>query len=138
VALLLPAFALFGTIYVLFFALTPARYRKRGCHKWPGALLITVWWLATVELLPLAIRLVGGYSLTYGSLASVMIVLIFFFMVGLGVVAGAELNAALAEVRPTALKGEVYSGPFKDELEVEEPQPGEDVVQELETGGPQL
>jgi membrane protein len=133
-----PALALFGTIYVLFYALTPARYRKRGCHKWPGALLITVWWLATVELLPLAIRMVGGYSLTYGSLASVMIVLIFFFMVGVGLVAGAELNAALAEVRPTALKGEVYSGPFRDELEVEEPQPGEDVVQELETGGPQL
>ncbi|MBA2466357.1 MAG: YihY/virulence factor BrkB family protein [Sphingomonas sp.] len=133
-----PAIALFGTIYVLLLALTPSRYRRRGCHKWPGALLITIWWLATVELLPQAIRLAGGYDLTYGSLASVMIVLIFFFMVGLGVVAGAELNAALAEVRPTALKGEVYSGPFKDELEVEEPQPGEDVAQELETGGPQL
>ena len=133
-----PAVALFGTIYVLFFALTPSRYRRKGCLKWPGALLITVWWLATVELLPETIRLVGGYSLTYGSLASVMIVLIFFFMVGLGVVAGAELNAALAEVRPTALKGEVYSGPYKDELEVEEQQPGEDVVAELDTGGPQL
>ena len=133
-----PAVALFGTVYALFFALTPSRYRRRGCHKWPGALLITLWWLATVELLPEAISLVGGYDLTYGSLASVMIVLIFFFMVGLGVVAGAELNAALAEVRPTALKGEVYSGPFKDELEVEEPQPGEDVVAELETEGPQL
>ena len=133
-----PAIALFGTIYALFYALTPARYRKRGCRKWPGALLITLWWLATVELLPETISLVGGYDLTYGSLASVMIVLIFFFMIGLGVVAGAELNAALAEVRPTALKGEIYSGPFKDELEVEEPQPGEDVPAELETGGPQL
>ena len=97
-----------------------------------------MWWLATVELLPETISLVGGYDLTYGSLASVMIVLIFFFMVWLGVVAGAELNAALAEVRPTALKGEIYSGPFKDELEVEEPQPGQDVPVELETGGPQL
>ena len=133
-----PAIALFGTIYALFFALTPSRYRKSDCRKWPGALLITLWWLATVELLPEAIRMVGGYDLTYGSLASVMIALIFFFMVGLGVVAGAELNAALAEVRPTALKGEVYSGPFRDELEVEEPQLGEDVVVELETKGHQL
>ena len=133
-----PAVALFGTIYALFFALTPSRYRRKGCRKWPGALLITVWWLATVELLPVTIRMVGGYSLTYGSLASVMIALIFFFVIGLGVVAGAELNAALAEVRPTALKGEVYTGPYKDELEVEDPQPGEDVVAELETGGPQL
>ena len=35
-----------------FFALTPARYRKRHCKKWPGVLLVTLWWLITVELLP--------------------------------------------------------------------------------------
>ena len=135
---IVPALALFGTIYGLFFALTPARYRKQGCPKWPGAMLITVWWLGTVELLPAAIGLIGGYDLTYGSLAGVMIVLLFFFMIGLGVVAGAELNAALAEVKPTALKGEIYSGPFKDELEVEEPQPGEDIELVPAEGGPQL
>ena len=133
-----PAVALYGTIYTLLFVLTPARYRKKGCRKWPGALLITSWWLATVELLPRTIALLGGYDLTYGSLAGVMVVLLFFFLVGLGVVMGAELNAALAETKPTALKGEVYTGPFRDELEVEEPQPGEDVVAELETGGAKL
>jgi len=135
---LVPALTLFFTFYVLFFALTPARYRKYGCRKWPGALLITAWWLATVEVLPSTLALLGGYSLTYGSLAGVMIALIFFFVIGLGVVTGAELNAALAEGGATALKGEVYSGPYTDQLEVEEPQPGEDVVAELETGGPQL
>jgi membrane protein len=118
--------------------LTPSRYRRPGCKKWPGALLITGWWLATVELLPWAISMFGGYDLTYGSLAGVMVVLIFFFIIGLGVVAGAELNAALAEVKPTALKGEVYSGPFKDQLEVEEPQPGEDVALVKEQGEPEL
>jgi membrane protein len=135
---LVPAATLFVTFYALFFALTPARYRKRNCRKWPGALLITAWWLATVEILPSVLGLLGGYSLTYGSLAGVMISLIFFFVVGLGVVTGAELNAALAESGATALKGEVYSGPYTDQLEVEEPQPGEDVEVELETGGPQL
>jgi membrane protein len=133
-----PGGMMFLTFYSLFYALTPARYRKRGCRKWPGALLVTLWWLATVQLLPQAIGLFGGYSLTYGSLAGVMIALLFFFVIGLGVVMGCELNAALAEGGATALKGEVYSGPFKDELEVEEPQPGEDVDLEFETGGPQL
>jgi membrane protein len=133
-----PGLTLFFTFYVLFYALTPSRYRKHGCRKWPGALLITVWWLATVEVLPDVLGLLGGYSLTYGSLAGVMIALIFFFIIGLGVVTGAELNAALAEGGATALKGEVYSGPYTDQLEVEEPQPGEDVETELETGGPQL
>jgi membrane protein len=135
---LVPAATLFFTFYALFFALTPARYRKYGCRKWPGALFITAWWLVTVELLPVVLGLFGGYSLTYGSLAGVMITLLFFFAVGLGVVIGAELNAALAESGATALKGEVYTGPYTDELEVEEPQPGEDVQAELETGGPQL
>jgi membrane protein len=135
---LVPAATLFVTFYLLFFALTPARYRKHGCRKWPGALFITLWWLATVEILPSALGMLGGYSLTYGSLAGVMIALIFFFIVGLGVVIGAELNAALAEGGATALKGEVYTGPYTDELEVEEPQPGEDVQPVLETGGPQL
>lgn len=135
---LVPAATLFVTFYALFFALTPARYRKRTCRKWPGALLITIWWLATVEILPSVLGLLGGYSLTYGSLAGVMISLIFFFVVGLGVVTGAELNAALAESGATALKGEVYSGPYTDQLEVEEPQPGEDVEVVVQTGGPQL
>jgi membrane protein len=135
---LVPAATLFFTFYVLFYALTPSRYRKQGCRKWPGALFITAWWLATAEILPWVLGLLGGYTRTYGSLAGVMIALLFFFAVGLGVVIGAELNAALAEGGATALKGEVYTGPYTDELEVEEPQPGEDVEPILETGGPQL
>jgi membrane protein len=133
-----PAVTLFATFYALFFALTPSRYRKSRCRKWPGALFITVWWLGTVEILPSALSLFGGYTRTYGSLAGVMIALIFFFVVGLGVVIGAELNAALAESGATALKGEIYTGPYTDELEVEEPQPGEDVKVVIEAGGPQL
>jgi membrane protein len=135
---IVPALALFGTVYVLFYALTPSRYRRPECRKWPGALLITLWWLATVEVLPWTLSAFGGYDLTYGSLAGVMVVLIFFFLIGLGVVTGAELNAALAEVKPMALKGEVYSGPFKDQLEVEEPQPGEDVELAPQQGEPEL
>jgi membrane protein len=134
---IVPAATLFFTFYVLFYALTPSRYRK-GYRKWPGALSITVWWLVTVELLPNVLSLFGGYGRTYGSLAGVMIALIFFFVVGIGVVVGAELNAALAESGATALKGEVYTGPYTDELEVEEPQPGEDVEPVLETRGQQL
>ena len=135
---IVPGLTLFGTVYAIFFVLTPLRYRRPGCRKWPGALLVTLWWMATVEVLPWTLSIFGGYDLTYGSLAGVMVVLIFFFIVGLGVVAGAELNAALAEVEPTALKGEVYEGPFKDQLEVEEPQPGEDVEPVSKTGEAEL
>ncbi|MEO5577887.1 MAG: YihY/virulence factor BrkB family protein [Sphingomicrobium sp.] len=127
-----PAIALFVTFYFTLLALTPSRYRKIGCRKWPGALLITVWWLATAELLPVTLSLLGGYEITYGSLAGVAIVLIFFFVIGLGVVTGAELNAALADPGAYALKGEVYSGPFVAELEVDEPAPDEDIINEIQ------
>src|SRR4051812_36588079 len=93
---LVPAATLFFTFYVLFFALTPARYRRRECRKWPGALLITVWWLATAEILPWVLGLLGGYSLTYGRLARGMILLIFFFVVWVGGGVGARLHAPLA------------------------------------------
>ncbi len=124
---IVPALTLYLTVYLLILVLTPSRYRKVTCRKWPGALLITLWWIATAALLPQAIGLAGGYDLTYGSLAGVMIALLFFFVVGLGVVMGAELNAALAETGPVALEGEVFRGPHADELEVEAPQPGEKV-----------
>src|ERR1044071_1722872 len=59
---LVPAATPFFPLSVLFLALTPARYRKRSCRKWPGALLITAWWLATVEILPSVLGLLGGYT----------------------------------------------------------------------------
>lgn len=92
-----PALGLFGSIYLLFLTLTPARYRSRRYPKWPGALLVTVWWLAVAGFLPPLMRGVFAYNLTYGSLAGMMIALFFFWLVGLGMVFGAELNAALAE-----------------------------------------
>jgi membrane protein len=130
VAKVVPGLTLYLTVYLVITVLTPSRYRKRGCRKWPGALLITLWWILTAELLPKAISLAGGYDLTYGSLAGVMIALLFFFVVGLGVVMGAELNAALAETGPTALEGEVFKGPHAHELEVEAPEPGEKVAKD--------
>jgi membrane protein len=97
-----PALVLFGSLYLLFLGLTPKRYRA-GCRKWPGAAFVAVWWVATTALLPAILSELGGYDHTYGSLAGVMIALIFFFIIGLGLVIGAELNAALAETpRPTA------------------------------------
>ena len=90
--------------------------------------MVTAWWLATVELLP-GTQLLGGYDLTYGSLAGVMIALMFFFVIGLGVVTGAELNAALAEAGGHALKGEIYTGRSSTSSRSRKPQPGEDVAQ---------
>lgn len=101
---LVPVAALFAAMYVMFYTLTPAKYRSRRYPKWPGALLTTVWWMATTALTPLIFYQLTNYDLTYGSLASVMIALMFFFIIGLGVVVGAQLNAALAEIPLSAVE----------------------------------
>lgn len=88
---------LFVSLYLLFYTLTPSRYRKRRYPKWPGALATTLWWIAVTLALPPLLASLLSYDLTYGSLAGVMVALFFFYLVGLGVVIGAELNAALAE-----------------------------------------
>ena len=92
-----PALVLYGSLYLLFLSLTPSTYRDSCYPKWPGALFVTVWWVAVTISLPPLLRVFFSYNLTYGSLAGVMIALFFFWLVGLGMVVGAELNAALAE-----------------------------------------
>ena len=93
---LLPMGMLFGALYLLFFTLTPQKYRRARYPKWPGAALVTLWWGLVSLALPVLLRSLFQYDMTYGSLAGVMIALFFFWLVGLGMVTGAELNAALA------------------------------------------
>jgi len=92
-----PGFGLFGSIYALFYILTPSPYRKKRYPKWPGAVATTLWWVGVTVALPQVLRSFFAYNLTYGSLAGIIITLLFFWLVGLGVVIGAQLNAALAE-----------------------------------------
>lgn len=89
---------LFVSLYVIFKVLTPHRFRASGCPVWPGALFTTAVWVASTHLLPRVLGLFGGYSLTYGSLAGVIVTLTFFYLIGIGLVIGAQLNAALALV----------------------------------------
>jgi membrane protein len=90
-----PALVMFGALYALFYSVTPRKYRR--CPIWPGAAFTAAWWVGMTTGLPWALSQLGGYDLTYGSLAGVVVLLTFFYLIGLGVVFGAHLNAALAE-----------------------------------------
>ena len=94
---IVPVVGLYFSLYLLFYTLTPKRYRSRQYPKWPGVFLTTVWWAMVTSALPPLLRSFFSYDMTYGSLAGMMITLFFFWLVGLGVVIGAEFNAALAE-----------------------------------------
>ena len=101
---LVPLAMLVVALYVIFYSLTPSKYRYTSCPKWPGALFTAVWWMLVTISLPPILATLGSYDLTYGSLAGVIITLIFFWFVGLGLVFGAHLNAALAESPEPRLK----------------------------------
>lgn len=102
---IVPAAGVFISIFMLFVALTPRQFRFKIYPKWPGALLVSVWWVVVSVALPPVLRSLFTYDLTYGSLAGFMITLFFFWLVGLGMVAGAELNAALAHSSDEDRKG---------------------------------
>jgi membrane protein len=102
---IVPFLLLFVAIYVVYRGLTPRQYRARIYPKWPGAVLVSIWWLGCTMVLPWFVSSMSNYDLTYGSLAGVMIALIFFYLIGLGMVTGAQLNAALANATENGLRG---------------------------------
>jgi membrane protein len=101
---IVPFLTLFAAIYIVYRGLTPRKYRTGPYPKWPGAVLVSVWWLGCTMVLPWFVSSMSNYDLTYGSLAGVMIALIFFYLIGLGMVTGAQLNAALANASENGLK----------------------------------
>ena len=111
---IIPGLILYAALYMLFLSVTPGKYRKKGCPRWPGAAFTALWWISATALLPVFLSNLSNYDLTYGSLAGVIVTLLFFWIVGLGISIGAHLNAALAE---TPLK-DVREGPTTD-LETE-------------------
>jgi membrane protein len=130
---IVPALLLFGALYALFYALTPGRYRARSCPKWPGAAFVCIWWVSTAALLPAALSLLGGYDLTYGSLAGVAIALLFFFLVGMGVVIGAELNAALAET-PTPTHEDVVAAVHEEKADAAQEVAEQVAIEQVDQG----
>jgi len=94
---IVPALVMYAALYMLFLSVTPGKYRAKGCPRWPGAAFTTIWWISATLLLPVFLAKLSNYDLTYGSLAGVIVTLLFFWIVGLGISIGAHLNAALAE-----------------------------------------
>jgi membrane protein len=94
----LPAVLVAG-LWAMYWVLTPARFRRHPV--WPAAFVTMLAWVGSTFALPRVLGMVASYTLTYGSLAGVIIALLYFYVIGLGVVLGANLNAALAKHGPS-------------------------------------
>ncbi len=95
--------AVFLALWALFRVLTPRSVRQKPAPIWPGPLLVALVWAGSAALLgPFMTGGSGNFSMTYGAFTGVMLAMFFFYIIGFAVVAGAELNAALASRRDVA------------------------------------
>ncbi|MEQ9639406.1 MAG: YihY/virulence factor BrkB family protein [Alphaproteobacteria bacterium] len=62
----------------------------------PGAVVTVVLWLLAGSVFSIFVARVGSYTVTYGSLAGVVMALLFFFALAAIFLYGAEVNAAIA------------------------------------------
>jgi len=64
----------------------------------PGAILFAAGWLVATYGFSLYVHLSGGYEKTYGALGGVVVFLVWLYVNGVLLLAGAELNAAVVKV----------------------------------------
>ncbi len=79
----------------------PGRSMKTR-RLWPGVMVTTILWLIAASAFTIYLSHVPSYTVTYGTLAGVIITLMFFYLTGATIIFGAEVNAALLRLRPEA------------------------------------
>lgn len=99
---LIALIALFATIYYL----APNRDSPRWVWVSPGGILAAVIWLVASLGFSVYVASFGKYARTYGSLAGVVVLLLWLYLTALAIVLGGELNAEL-ERQTAARKGEI-------------------------------
>ena len=75
----------------------PGRHVKSS-RLWPGVIVTTVLWVAAASVFSIYLSYTPSYTVTYGTLAGVIITLMFFYLTGLTIIFGAEVNAALNQI----------------------------------------
>lgn len=86
-----------GALLMLHYYLPNSRQRLRDIL--PGITVTVALWALGALLFGFYLGTLADYSLTYGSLGGVMITLVFFYLLGLIFLYGAELNAAWIRYR---------------------------------------
>ncbi|MDP9571571.1 UNVERIFIED_ORG: membrane protein [Agrobacterium larrymoorei] len=117
---------LYGTIVVLTAGLVAAHLwlpagRRKLWDVLPGILLTMIFWIVGAAIFAYYLATFANYAATYAGLASVMIVLVFLYMVGVIFMLGAEVNAALMKYRVRrVVKAGIRTGSLRRALEADE------------------
>ena len=86
------------------YKLAPNRPTVIGKLASPGALVSTVLLVITTTGFTVYVQNFGSFNATYGALAGVVLLLLWFFISGFVVLMGAELNAQLEQLRERRLR----------------------------------
>ena len=94
-------FVLLGVIVFLALAvLYGLAQETRSVHYiWPGVLMSLTAWLALSLLFSLYVENAGNYSVIYGSIGVIIVLLLWLYLSATMMIMGAELNGVLMEVR---------------------------------------
>jgi membrane protein len=90
--------------------LLPSR-SMRGLNLWPGILASVVIWGAAATGLSIYLAFAPSYTVTYGTLAGVIVTLLFFYLTGVALIFGAEVNAVVNAKRLAADRRGATRGP---------------------------
>jgi membrane protein len=88
-----------------------AIHREPGIRRrvWPGTFVALSLWVAVSWGFGTYVRTMAHYAVFYGSLATVAVILLWFYLTSLALVVGAEVNAELEGVRKRANSPEAPS-----------------------------
>lgn len=108
------AFVLFAFALIYYFA--PDLHEQKWYWITPGAVIGVALWLAVSSLLRLYLRHFDSYSLTYGSLGAVIILMLWFYLTGVAILLGGKINA---EIENAAAQAGVPEAKQRGEKSVE-------------------
>lgn len=97
------ALALILLAFAITYYFAPNVPNRRWHWLTPGAILGVILWMAVSFGLRIYLHFFGTYSVGYGSLGAVIVLLLWFYLSGVAVLSGAVLNAVLE--KPTASLG---------------------------------
>ena len=92
------AFLLIFVVVLLIYRVCPTR-KIRLSNLWPGAIFFTVMWVVMTRAFGIYLTSFNRYNLIYGTLGGLMILMAWFYMSGFLLLLGAEIAAAVHEVR---------------------------------------
>ena len=105
--------ALLMLLFALIYYFAPDIKNKRWHWFTPGAAIGILGWLIASMGLRVYLHYSPGYTATYGSLGGVIILLTWFYLTGLMILAGAEINSEIqAAVTEKRLKDQGQLPPY--------------------------